>query len=59
MEAALGWVEAEVQCVRTVCLIAPENLPSKRVAEKAGFGNPLVVQYNGAESLLYTRYFKP
>jgi len=59
LNAALGWLEREVKCDRAVCLIAPENLPSKRVAEKAGFGNPLMVQFNGSECLLYTRHFKP
>jgi len=58
LNAALAWLQREVKCDRTVCLIAPENLPSKRVAEKAGFGSPRVIQYEGAEGLLYTLHFK-
>ena len=58
LNAALGWLEREVKCDRAVCMIARENLPSRRVAEKAGFCEPLVIQYEGAEGLLYTRLCK-
>lgn len=35
--AALAWGEAQWGPRRTVCIIAPENAPSLRVAEKCGY----------------------
>ena len=37
MTAALAWFEREFGAQRMVCMLSPENLPSKRVAEKLGF----------------------
>ena len=35
--AAIGWHEANVAAGRMVCVIAPDNAPSLRVAAKLGF----------------------
>jgi RimJ/RimL family protein N-acetyltransferase len=40
---------------RTVCLIAPENAASVRVAEKCGYREAGRVTYRGAESLVFAR----
>ena len=37
VHAALRWGDANIAHPYTVCLVDPENLPSLRVAEKAGF----------------------
>lgn len=37
VNAALAWADRRFSGGRTVCMISPENAPSLRVAEKAGF----------------------
>lgn len=37
VQAALAWGDAHLEADRTVALIAPENVPSIRLAEKAGY----------------------
>jgi RimJ/RimL family protein N-acetyltransferase len=37
MEAALAWFEREHGAQRIVCMIAPENTPSLKLAERLGF----------------------
>lgn len=37
MQAVLGWFDREIGLPRIVCLLSPDNLPSKRLAEKLGF----------------------
>jgi RimJ/RimL family protein N-acetyltransferase len=37
VRAALAWGDAQFEAPRTVCIIAPENLPSVRLAEKFGY----------------------
>jgi GNAT superfamily N-acetyltransferase len=51
--AALGWLWAQGH-ERSVCLVAPENRASIRVAEKAGFRDPVIVKMNGEPTLLLT-----
>jgi RimJ/RimL family protein N-acetyltransferase len=38
LQAALAWGDEHLTSHRTVCMIAPENAPSIRVAEKCGYG---------------------
>jgi RimJ/RimL family protein N-acetyltransferase len=37
IRAAIEWHERSIGCTRQVCIIAPQNAPSLRVAEKLGF----------------------
>ena len=50
--AALAWADARFDERRTVCMIAPENGPSLRVAQKAGFREFARADYNGQTVLL-------
>ncbi len=55
LTAALDWLEREVRCERSVCLISPHNLASIRVAEKTGYGNPMPMTVNDRETLVFAR----
>ena len=53
--AAVAWGEKYFSAPRTVCIIAPENLPSVRVAEKCGFHEFQRATYKGKPVLLFER----
>lgn len=53
--AALAWADASLDASETVCIIAPANLASIRVAEKAGYGGTVRTTYQDAETLLLRR----
>lgn len=53
--AALGWGDRFFAGDRTVCLIDPDNLTSRRVAEKAGYRERGTVAYKGNPIALYGR----
>jgi RimJ/RimL family protein N-acetyltransferase len=54
--AALGWARGHFgQGKRSVCLIHPDNAPSFRVAEKAGFREELRTTYKGEPTVLLAR----
>jgi RimJ/RimL family protein N-acetyltransferase len=54
--AALDWAETRFgPSQRTVCLIAPENRPSIRVAEKCGYERIAEAIYHGAQTLIFAR----
>jgi RimJ/RimL family protein N-acetyltransferase len=55
LAAALAWLDGQERFERSVCLIAPTNVASIRVAEKAGFGEPERIRFNDADSLLFSR----
>ena len=55
LAAALAWLDAQQRFERSVCLIAPTNVASIRVAEKAGYGAPQRIRFNDAESLMFSR----
>lgn len=55
VRAALGWGEARFGGSRTVCIIAPENTPSLRVAAKCGFQEVTRTTYKGEPSILFER----
>jgi RimJ/RimL family protein N-acetyltransferase len=55
MRAALAWGDAHLAAPRTVCIIAPENAGSIRVAEKCGFRELGPATYKGEETLLFQR----
>jgi RimJ/RimL family protein N-acetyltransferase len=53
--AALAWHDGHFGRVRTACMIAPENAPSIRVAEKAGYTEYARTTYKGNPTLLFER----
>ena len=55
VQAAQAWGDANFGEPRTVCIIAPENLPSIRVAEKCGYRMVETATYKGQSTLLFER----
>ncbi|ABB06101.1 GNAT family N-acetyltransferase [Burkholderia lata] len=55
LSAALAWLDGQQRFERSVCLIAPTNVASIRVAEKAGYGEPVQIRFNDTDSLLFSR----
>ena len=53
--AALGWVEAVLDPPRTVCMIAPDNQPSLRLADRFGYAPFAATHYKGSDVLLLER----
>ncbi len=54
VRAAVAWGDERFQS-RTVCIIAPENLASIRVAVKCGYRDPQTATYKGKPTLLFVR----
>lgn len=55
LRAAVAWGDANIQTKRSVCIIAPENLASIRVAEKCGYRRVSEANYLGQPLLLFAR----
>ncbi len=55
LRAAVQWGDARFGPIRTVCLIAPGNLPSLRVAAKLGYLEELRTTQNGEPVILLGR----
>ncbi|MEO1039882.1 MAG: GNAT family N-acetyltransferase [Pseudomonadota bacterium] len=53
--AILAWCDAHRAEEETVCIIAPDNAASVRVAEKCGFTGPEKARFGGANTLLFRR----
>jgi RimJ/RimL family protein N-acetyltransferase len=53
--AVTAWGEQHFSALRAVCIIASENLPSIRVAEKAGFRQWQETTYHGSPTLVFSR----
>ncbi|MGH8156766.1 MAG: GNAT family N-acetyltransferase [Rhodanobacter sp.] len=53
--AISAWSQALYPELRVVCIISPENLPSIRVAEKAGFRLWQQTLYHDSPTLVFTR----
>ncbi len=53
--AAIGWAAQHLPAMRAVCIIAPENLASIRVAEKAGFREWRRTVYHGEPTVVFAR----
>ncbi|HEY2625060.1 GNAT family N-acetyltransferase [Dyella sp. Tek66A03] len=53
--AVTAWGDQHLGALRAVCIIAPENLPSIRVAEKAGFRPWQETTYHGSPTLVFSR----
>ena len=55
VRAALAWGDAHLAAPRTVCMIAPENAASIRVAQKLGFREFGRTSFKGDDTLLFQR----
>jgi RimJ/RimL family protein N-acetyltransferase len=55
MQAAIAWGEGHFNRRDFVCMIAPENAPSHRVAERLGYREYARVPYKGEPTVLYRR----
>jgi len=53
--AVTAWADQHLNGLRAVCIISPENLPSIRVAEKAGFKLWQETTYHGGPTLVFSR----
>ncbi len=54
-QAAIAWGETHFGPVRTACIIAPENGPSIRVAEKCGYREFRRTTYKDQPTIMFTR----
>ncbi len=55
VRAAVTWGDKYFPSKRTACIIAPENLPSIRVAEKCGYREFQRTTYKGNPALMFER----
>jgi RimJ/RimL family protein N-acetyltransferase len=55
VQAVVAWGDAHLRMPRSVCLIAPENTASIRVASKCGFHESVRTTYKGVETLIFER----
>jgi len=55
VRAALAWADGHLESKRTVCIIAPENEASIRVARKVGFEEYARTTYAGGPTLIFER----
>ena len=53
--AGLTWADAHLDAPETVCIIAPANAPSHRVAEKAGYREQARTLYQDSPTVLLRR----
>jgi RimJ/RimL family protein N-acetyltransferase len=53
--AAIAWAEGHFGPTKMVCIIAPENVASRRVAEKAGFREVRRAVYHDSETVVLER----
>ncbi len=55
VRAAIAWGEGHFGPIRTACIIAPENGPSIRVAEKTGYREVRRTDYKGNPTIMFMR----
>ncbi|WP_345815725.1 GNAT family N-acetyltransferase [Paraburkholderia sp. PREW-6R] len=55
VRAALDWADARWPNGETVCIVAPDNLPSLRVAHKCGYREQLRTTYKGKATIVLRR----
>ncbi len=55
VRSAVAWGEKHFLAQRTACIIAPENFPSVRVAEKCGYREFRRTTYKGKPVLMFER----
>ncbi len=60
LKAGLVWADAHFgPGSRTVCMIDPDNVPSQRLAARAGYREWSRTEYKGSPVILYERYAAP
>ena len=52
---ALAWADAHIEAQNSWCMINPENLPSRKVAEAAGYHQAQAADYKGAPVMTFLR----
>jgi len=55
LSAICDWGDRNLNGKKTACIIAPDNLPSMRVAEKLGFREYRRTSYQEVETILFYR----
>lgn len=55
VRAAMAWGDQHFAAARTACIIAPENVPSIRVAEKCGYRELHRTAYKGSPTVMFVR----
>ena len=55
VRSVVAWGEEHFGPSRTTCIIAPENLPSIRVAEKCGYREFQRTTYKGQPAIVFVR----
>ena len=55
VRAAVQWGDSRFSQKKTACIIAPENIPSIRVARKCGYRELQRTMYHGEPTLMYVR----
>jgi len=55
VRAVTAWGDDHFQAAQTVCIIAPENRPSIRVAEKCGYREFLRTTYKDQPTIMFVR----
>ena len=55
LQAALQWADRALKASRTVCMIAPDNAPSIRLAQRVGYAPYADTTYKGAAVTLFQR----
>ncbi|PVE24988.1 GNAT family N-acetyltransferase [Microvirga sp. KLBC 81] len=55
VRAAIAWGDDHFEAAGTVCIIAPENQPSIRVAEKCGYREFLHTTYKDNPTIMFMR----
>jgi len=56
LTAALNWLDTQTDYTTSVCLIAPENAASLRLAARHGYAAPQSVTFNNEPTVLLTRH---
>ena len=59
VKAGLQWADRALAGLTFTAIIHPENAASIRVAEKAGFGQPVETLYRGEPTLIFYRQPRP
>jgi RimJ/RimL family protein N-acetyltransferase len=54
--AALAWADVHFRSDRTVCIVAPENAASIRVARKCGYEEYARTTYGGVPAVMFERF---
>ncbi|SJZ63993.1 GNAT family N-acetyltransferase [Consotaella salsifontis] len=55
MTAALAWLDEATPHSASVCIIAPDNPPSLRLARRLGYGEERTIDFQGEAAVLLTR----